>query len=223
MIAILDLKNDLELTASGKAYVLEFQNPTNGKRVKTWVALSQSKIEAGSLWVAEWLLDPRKEGVGALIKNGYRSLSGDIVRECISEPKVSESETACITKGFFTVQDSEDKHRTFRIKTTKKGLTIIGLMVGKNNLSDYAWFGFVDGENLKFWKSARYGYENGTYTLPISRDAIQECFNAIIGKTEESGKRFADIYQNCSRCGKVLTTPNSLLLGKGPECEKLGY
>lgn len=223
MQAVLNLNTELELTASGKAYVVEFENPRGGAPVRTWVAVSQSKVEAGKLYVAEWLLEPRREGIGALLKAGYRCLMGEAITESIGETDTPRPalNAGVIAKGFFTVQGADEVHRTFKFKTNRKGQTMIGLMIGRNNLSDYAWFGFVDGRTLRFWRTAR--YDMMPYTLPVSHDVLTECFNAIMGDAEGAGKRYATYYKNCSRCGKVLTTPESLERGLGPECAGLRY
>lgn len=223
MQAILNLNKDLELTASGKAYVVDFKNPRGGEPVRTWVAVSQSKIESGKLYVAEWLLEPRRQGIGALVKAGYECLMGTAVVDALAKTDTPRPElnAGVIAKGFFTVQDANDTHRTFRFKTNQRGQTLIGLMVGRNNVTDYAWFGFVDGATLRFWRTAK--YQMMPFTLPISHDAIVECFNAIIGNVEQAGKRYASYYKNCSRCGKVLTTPESLERGLGAECAGLKY
>ena len=223
MQAILNLTKELELTASGKAYVVEFENPRGGLPVRTWVALSQSKIESGKLFVAEWLLEPRRDGIGALLKAGYRCLMGDKIERSIGQTDTPRPalKSGVIAKGFFTVQGADEKHRTFRFKTNSKGQTLIGLMVGQNNITDYAWFGFVDGGIIRFWRTARYNMM--ATELPISHEAVTECFNAIIGNVEQAGKRFATYYKHCSRCGKILTTPESLERGLGAECAGLKY
>lgn len=224
MQAVLNLTTELKLTESGKAYVVDFVN-SQGRNTRTWVAVSQSKIEDGKLFVAEWLLEPRREGIGSLIKAGWKCLMGEVIADANSigvtdTPKVEYAE-AVINKGFFTVQVEGEKHRTFRFKTNRKGQTLIGLLVGQNNVTDYAWFGFVDGTTLRFWKSAR--YQQMPFRLPISHEVAMECFNAILGNVDEAGKRYATEYKNCSRCGAVLTTPESIALGLGPVCDGLRY
>lgn len=223
MQAVLNLNTELELTASGKAYVLDFENPRGGKPVRTWIPLSNSKIEAGKLFVAEWLLEPRREGIGALLKAGYKCLYGETIADSIGKTDTPQKPLAegAINKGFFTVQVEGEKHRTFRFKTNRKGQTLIGLLVGQNNVTDYAYFAFVDGTTLRFWKGAR--YQMMPFRLPISNEVATECFNAILGNVDEAGKRYATEYKNCSRCGAVLTTPESIELGLGPICDGLRY
>ncbi len=211
------------VTPTRKAYILDFENPRGGVPVRTWVAVSQSKIENGKLLVAEWLLEPRREGIGSLLKAGYKCLMGEVVPteklDTMADRPAMKS--GVINKGFFTVEGGDDKHRTFRFKTNAKGQTLIGLMVGQNNVTDYAWFGFVDGEIIRFWRNAR--YQQSIVNLPISHTEIEQCFSAIRGNVEGAGLRFATYYKNCSRCGKVLTTPESLARGLGAECAGLKY
>jgi hypothetical protein len=217
------LHRGANVTESKKAYIVDFVNPRGGNQpVRTWVPVSHSTIENGMLKVADWLLEPRRNGIGALVKAGYRCLVGEPVLESVTPTETPKQGLAlgAIAKGYFTVEGG-DKHRTFKIKTNRKGQTLIGLMVGRNNTTDYAWFAFVDGTKLRFWGKAK--YNQMTYTLPISRDEIEECFNAIIGNVDEAGKRFATVYKICSRCARPLTTPESLERGLGPECAGLKY
>lgn len=212
----------VNVTPSGKAYKVAFQRP-NGSIVPAWVPVSQSKIDAGMLWVADWLLEPRREGIGSLMAAGHKCLVGTIIPDTIEPLDTPKHvlEPAVIYKGYFTVEVEGEKHRTFKFKTNSKGQTIIGLLTGASNTTDYTWFAFVDGTILRYWKQPRFG--GLPTTLPISREVANECLAAILGNVELAGLRYATVYSNCSRCGKVLTTPESLAIGLGPICDGIRY
>jgi Family of unknown function (DUF6011) len=148
-----------------------------------------------------------------------RNLTAGIMREVLALAQVRQP---VIKKGFFTIQ-SDETHWTFRIKTNRKGQTLMGLMDGTDNESSYVWFGFVSDEGvIRFWRQANRGFDNPA-TLRISHSFAQECLNTIIGNPDEAGKLYARESKRCSRCNKLLTNPDSLDANFGPECVKYKY
>lgn len=227
MIPAIILNNTLETSASGKAYHLRFKTGS-GRTISVWLPVSQTKVESGFLWVAEWLMKAGKDGIPQMQARNYESLDGKLILPEIEMPVTMADSVAvggAIHKGFFTVQSPLDaKHRTFRVKTSaKSGKTVIGILTGSNNLSDYTWFGYLVGTEVRFWKNPRYGYETFGVTMPIGNAEVLECVAAILNDANGAGLRFATEYKNCSRCGKVLTVPESIEIGMGPECSGLGY
>lgn len=214
------------LTTTGKAWIFEFNTPNGARRV--FVPVSQSKIERGILWVADWLLQPHRDGIAHMVNNGYTCREGVTLKveaEAIPEAIVlSEVQPAVIKKGFFTVEAEGEKHRTFRVKTSaKSGKTIIGLMVGSNNLTSYLWFGYVNGSKIQFWGKPNMGWGQESRELPITQGTANACWEAILGNPNEAGLRFANESKQCARCGRVLTNPESIENGIGPECINMGF
>lgn len=232
MLPILLLENEADyaigdtigknVTPSRKAYIVDFARSGGGQPIRTWVPVSNAKIEKGMLWVAEWLLEPRRQGIGAIIAAGHKCLNGVAIKDEVAPlgTERSEMKESPIYKGYFTVEREGDKHRTFRF-TTYKGKTTIALMTGRNNTADYTKFGYVDGENIRFWRTPT--FHGMDATLPISQDDIRECYKAILNDLDAAGLRYARESKRCSRCNKELTTPESLDAGLGPICDGMRY
>ncbi len=115
-------------------------------------------------------------------------------------------------------------HRTFKIATvregkgedkTKGGLAgkrIVSLLVGPDNVNDFSGFAFVnDGGIVKVWSRLR---GNGVLS-------DYEKFADLLTNPNYWASRGVT-YQfslRCTRCGRPLTHPSSLISGMGPICE----
>jgi hypothetical protein len=224
MIPVIDITDTSKVRTRGAAWAIDFENR---RGVQTeFVGGSVGEVRDGKFFVKDFVLANRG-GFGGAVRAGMKPTCGNLI---VAETPVEATpvvNAAVIKKGFFTVESATDsRHRTFRIKTSPRTQkTVIGLMTGSNNLKDYTWFGYINGSDIRFWRTAYVGsgWERVEGTLPISQDEIRECFAAITNNTEAAGLRFAREYQNCSRCGIVLTTPESLDRGLGPECVKIRY
>lgn len=220
--AITPTSRGANVTPSLKAFKVEFQR-ANGQVMPSWVPVSQSKVEAGLLWVAEWLLEPNRDGIGALAAAGHKCLSGTVIPDEVKPTGTFRDAyvPSPIHKGFFTVVADGEKHRTFKFKTGRNGKTAIGLLTGANNTEDYTFFGYVDGNKIRFWRNPSF---NGMPTrLHVDHDVLNECLAAILGDVNGAGLRYAMESEKCSRCGRDLTVPASICNGLGPVCDGLGY
>ena len=111
------------------------------------------------------------------------------------------------------------EHRTFRIKTARrgglKGKQIVELMTGQDNDSDTSYQGFAFADpvrnRLALWKS-RASKANEYYTQLIEQYYLGNYF-AIPDNYEIMTSRL------CWRCNRKLTTPESIAAGIGPECK----
>lgn len=110
--------------------------------------------------------------------------------------------------GLYTVQH-ETGHTTFRVKIQPSdaefapGATLIEVLVGQDNTSDYSTFGFLrDGRVFPF-KSFR----SHEALLEHAHQFLRDPAAALSAK-------------HCARCNRVLTTPESIAAGMGPECSK---
>lgn len=136
--------------------------------------------------------------------------------------------------GFWTISSSRSgEHRTFRIRTLSKdskfapGERTIGLLTGPDNTSAYKDFGFVTTDGINVWRRFQKGgqeanggaYCNGrmsafefyarvAWGLLVENDASP--FRAAGYSVEGHG--------TCVKCGRMLTTPESIELGIGPVC-----
>lgn len=98
-------------------------------------------------------------------------------------------------------------HRTFQIKTVKKGnlagKRILSMLIGPDNEQDYLGIGFVDDTGIKIWNRHK-----GTL--------YEKTANCLL-KIEELGL-ISQFSTRCRKCNKPLTRPKSILTGIGAKC-----
>lgn len=107
---------------------------------------------------------------------------------------------------------STGQHRTFEIKTARKGnlegKRIISLLHGPDNQSDYVGFGFVNEDgSIRVWKK-----HQGTQFEKLARFIERAEYH-----TEKHGVQF-QFATKCRKCNRELTDPESIALGIGPKC-----
>ena len=124
-----------------------------------------------------------------------------------------------IFNGCHTLQNrTSQEHRTFRIKTVRKGnlqgQRIIGLLTGPDNTSCYTPFGFVTDKGISVWqrklgRDKRSAYE--WYAIML--------WEIVVKQNPEWTIKYTHMNEaTCCRCNRKLTRPDSILSGIGPEC-----
>lgn len=115
-------------------------------------------------------------------------------------------------------------HYTYRV--TKKEASerysevfFASLLTGPDNTSDYTYMGMIEplsGE-VRLTRASKYSKESWPYRL-LCR--VLTCLWQ--GKNERIIDAHFDLHHEgrCCRCGRVLTVPESILSGIGPECAK---
>jgi len=123
-------------------------------------------------------------------------------------------------KATFTVSNPTGEHYTYKVrrkKATPSGeLYFISMLTGPDNTYDYTYMGILDrGNHAHITKASRY--------LDSSKPVrvFNWAMDVITGK-----RKLPDGYAirhagRCGRCGRLLTTPESITSGYGPECIKL--
>ena len=123
--------------------------------------------------------------------------------------------------AIITLESENTKnHFTYKIKQSKtdENLFLINLLHGPDNEADYSYIGcyyldraiFVPRKN---WKSMALCY------WPPSMRAIDFFFKRL----DDIPPKLRVYHEGrCGRCGRRLTTPESIKRGLGPECCKLG-
>ena len=205
-------------------------------RRTVWIPKSHSHFDGSKLEVANWLLT---KDLGAVIKGGYKLADANLLivnpNDVSIVPRVSTPaetlqtseglpvqvgpqtfEEPIIKKGFFTVVNEDGSHRTFRIKTSPRGrkATVIGMLTGSNNVSDYTYFAYVNGGSLRFFFANRF-----------NQTAMQGYWEVIKGDPTAAGRRYALESTRCCRCNAPLTTPESINnpRGLGPVCDQMPH
>lgn len=114
---------------------------------------------------------------------------------------------------------------------------VLELLVGPNNESDFEGFAFVSDRGVAVWTRKRgdgpawFGPPFVLYpSLPASASEHQRLAAALVdlawddGHRPVAGSRLAalgfrvELATDCIRCGRTLTTPESIDAGIGPEC-----
>lgn len=112
------------------------------------------------------------------------------------------------------------KHYTYKITRCKddSSLYFIRHLVGPDNTKDYRYIGcyYADSQYLHLAMPWR-GYN--TDLCPGSIRAIDYLFKHLDNLPDN-----LHVYHEgrCGRCGRLLTTPESIERGLGPECYKYG-
>jgi hypothetical protein len=126
--------------------------------------------------------------------------------------------------GYYTVILSDGSHATLRFKSGKGNFAdkvIIGLFVGKDNAMESAYKGFgvrnADGTYTTWQANA----EKGRSVTNVNRVTEALAIMCAKGHTE-AAQAFVLASGNCYCCNKLLTNPESIKKGIGPDCEKKG-
>lgn len=113
----------------------------------------------------------------------------------------------------FTMKNLEtNNHRTFQIAKSEfaDGKLVVGLLAGPDNEYSYINFAFLNPETglISVWKKCR---DDSNYLK--YGDLMTELFLGVLPEKlviNHSGK--------CFKCGRTLTTPESIESGIGPVC-----
>jgi hypothetical protein len=118
-------------------------------------------------------------------------------------------------EGTFTIANPDGRHYTVRVRTQgaeaafAPGQKVVGVLTGPDNLHAYTGQGFLTPEGLRPWRRAE-----GTI---LARVAAFVC-RVLLGRQALPPGYTLQESRACIRCGRKLTTPESLALGLGPEC-----
>jgi hypothetical protein len=110
--------------------------------------------------------------------------------------------------GIITISNpATGNHRTFQIKTAKKGnlagKRILSMLIGPDNTNDYLGIGFVDESGIKIWNKHK-------------NTLFEKTANCLL-RIEELGL-ISQFSTKCRICNKELTDPISISTGIGPIC-----
>ena len=110
------------------------------------------------------------------------------------------------------------KHFTYKIQQSKTdtNLYFIKNLRGSDNENDYVYVGCYFSDNKTFVPEKSYK-DKAVYSWPKSIQAIRYLMNTLDNVPEK-----LLVYHNgrCCKCGRILTTPESIRRGIGPECER---
>lgn len=150
-----------------------------------------------------------KRAASARIDKALATLK-DLKAQAPAPAPTPAPESFHVHPGVYTVVAPEGR-RTFKVEVQASdakfapGSVIISYLAGADNDSDYTGFGFIVGSTVRPWKR----YVGSTELLAFADRLMADPAAALVSK-------------NCARCGRTLTTPESIASGFGPECVKKG-
>lgn len=117
----------------------------------------------------------------------------------------------------FTIRSRKTQTRyTYKVTEPKgPGLYFVSLMTGRDNEADFSYLGMIRGGVFSLTRGS---------TMLASRDPVkafewtyrQLTVKGVIPDTLEVWHE-----GRCGRCGRLLTVPESIASGFGPECSKV--
>lgn len=125
-------------------------------------------------------------------------------------------------KAIFTVSNDKGDRYTFRVDH-KKGneqwapVWFIRLLTGPNNEEDYTYMGKIDPEMGVVKLTAKSAYPETSLPVKVANFGLR----IIWGKQDLPDGYKIHHEGFCGRCGRLLTVPESVDSGFGPECIKI--
>ncbi len=116
-------------------------------------------------------------------------------------------------------------HYTYRVKkvvdkVTKKESFFVLLLTGPDNTSNYSYLGLLDIENGTFRLTRKSKFGDSALSVKFFQRIMFNLWNNTVNNITEKG---FDLHHEgrCGRCAKLLTVPESVKTGFGPECSAL--
>lgn len=123
-----------------------------------------------------------------------------------------------LSAGFaiFTVENNKGQHYTFRIAKGREDNSpfFAGVLTGSDNTRSYTYIGLFSPETLEIRLTKKSRYTDDTIPVKVLR-WVMEIFN---GKRELPLGYAIHHLGYCCRCGRPLSTPESVKNGIGPIC-----
>jgi hypothetical protein len=150
------------------------------------------------------------------------ALAGFVAAAPVAPAVVTPAPAVEVFDGTYTIVSGRDGgHRTLRIRTQAAdasfapGEQILGLLTGSDNEGDYTNFAFIKaGAQLAVWNRHK-----GTDTAKIGTTLLALLNpSSVLGAKLVAAGYSVQVSKRCFRCHRVLTHPESLLTGYGPEC-----
>jgi hypothetical protein len=180
-------------------------------------------------WVRSGAMLTERQTAGVLnclVAEMKRRMAAKSKAAATPAPKEAPEESPAVLKhsalnnlqtGYYTISWSEKEHITLRVsespKDWKTTALVVGVLTGPSNTSDYTNFGFLHTSGkLAVWKKFSEGYR-------VWKDSVELLVMSSEDNRKLLGKAFAMRSGRCWRCGRLLTTPESIENGIGPVCK----
>lgn len=118
-------------------------------------------------------------------------------------------------KALFTLENSKTGNRfTYKVKKAEdKEIFFVAVLSGNDNTNDYSYIGTLFPDGFRHTKKSRVKVTATSFLA----------FNWLISrvKSHTLPETIHVWHHNkCGRCGRILTVPESIASGIGPECAK---
>lgn len=121
----------------------------------------------------------------------------------------------------FTVSNNKGEHFTYKIRRREKNGQVtpffVSAMTGPDNESSYSYLGLFEPENpmaVRLTKNSKFtGFDKQVQVVQWALRRIKNNLPVPEGYAIQHNG-------SCCRCGRTLTTPESIERGIGPECIK---
>lgn len=117
-------------------------------------------------------------------------------------------------KAIFTVANPKGEYYTYRIRRIgEDGPLAAGLLTGPDNRANYTYTGIYNPDHNEVRLTAKSRLTADSVPFKVLTWAVSQVAKGVLPdgySIHHEGK--------CGRCGRTLTTPDSLNRGLGPEC-----
>jgi len=207
----------------------DYDQDVKDARLETWLSERGREKDAEAVWERRMARAARR-GEGPLVNEEARHAvervfgKTTVVEEIPAAP-ATEPVRVKVFDGTYTVVSGRDgSHRTLRVRTQKQdsnfkpGQQLVGLLTGQDNENDYRNFGHVtNAGTLQVWQR-----HEGTDTAKIGAALFSLLRQDKLGRNLAAAGYRVEVSKRCYRCHRVLTHPESLRTGVGPECATRG-
>lgn len=122
----------------------------------------------------------------------------------------------------FAAANDLPPHYTFKVRHKPAGggygeTWFVSLLTGPDNTSDYSYLGMLYPETGFVRVTAKSAYRPESWPVRVLSRILAAVWENDLARVENHG--WAIHHEGrCGRCGRVLTVPESIRTGLGPEC-----
>lgn len=124
-------------------------------------------------------------------------------------------------RATFTITNGSE-HYTYKIvakddqRRPNAKVFFVNLLTGPCNESNYTYMGMLNPQSLHVFLTRKSKFNEDSLPVKVVRWAL----NLLKREVEFPSGYFVYHEGRCCRCGRKLTTPESIVKGVGPECER---
>ena len=116
----------------------------------------------------------------------------------------------------FTVYNNSGDHYTFKIRQKKDTPMFVSMLTGPDNWTNYSYVGLYNPAQLALRLTTKSKMNAESKPVRVFNWAIK-----TVAERKELPAGYGIVHEGkCCRCGRKLTTPESVENGIGPECIK---